>query len=164
MSVTIRILLGVLGGFVLGILAAFFIGVVALPTDEPREVLSDNAPAEEWPGSVSYTNTSTNQIKVVSPVVGTRITSPLSVDGEARGTWFFEGTAPMVVVDWDGKIIGQGYVTALGPWMTEDFVPFAGEMTFEKPFASGRGTLVLQRSNASALPENDAAVEIPIQF
>lgn len=116
-------------------------------------------------GEPSYTNTSEDEIRVSSPVVGQVITSPFTVTGEARGSWFFEATAPMVVVDWDGRIIGEGYVTAVGDWMTDEFVPFEGEVTFTPDISvSSAGALILQKSNASDLPENDAAVEIAISF
>ena len=95
------------------------------------------------------------------------ITSPLTVQGKARGYWFFEANAPLILVDWDGKIIAQSYIKAMTEnWMTEDFVPFEGTLNFELPETTPykRGTLIFQRSNPSGLPENDAAVEIPITF
>ncbi len=48
--------------------------------------------------------------------------------------------------------------------MTEDLVPFSGVIVFDKeeftPYT--RATLILRRHNASGLPENDAAVEVPL--
>ncbi|OGJ59137.1 hypothetical protein A2635_04210 [Candidatus Peribacteria bacterium RIFCSPHIGHO2_01_FULL_51_9] len=103
-------------------------------------------------------------ITVTSPLPGDRITSPLTIKGQARGTWYFEATFPVVLTDWDGLIIAQGYAQAEGEWMTEDFVPFSATLTFEKPAYGERGTLVLQKDNPSGLPEHDDAVEIPIRF
>src|SRR3989344_3347381 len=113
----------------------------------------------------SYTNASPDVIVVTTPASGEEIASPLTVSGEARGTWYFEATFPIVVVDWDGRIIGQGYAEAQGNWMTEDFVPFLGAVAFSADTSvSDRGVGILQRSNASGLPEHDAAVEVPIVF
>ncbi len=103
------------------------------------------------------------------------ISSPLLIEGEARGTWFFEATFPISVVDWDGKIIAEGFGSAVldpsdpkSTWMTEEFVPFKAEIVFETPENIGdfsnRGVIILQKSNASDLPENDDALEIPIRF
>ena len=114
------------------------------------------------------TPSSTEDIIHISvPSPEQKITSPLVVTGEARGYWFFEATAPVLFVDWDGKIIAQSYITAMTEnWMTEDFVPFKGTLNFELPETTPykRGTLIFQKSNPSNLPKNDAAVEIPITF
>ena len=48
--------------------------------------------------------------------------------------------------------------------MTEDFVSYTATLEFETPTYGERGTLILQKDNPSALPENDAAVEVPVFF
>lgn len=109
-------------------------------------------------------------IKISEPKPMTVINSPLTITGEARGTWFFEASAPVVLTDWDGKIIAQGHIEAVGEWMTENFVPFKGTLTFTSPFTAGmqdtmkRGTLILKKDNPSGLPQNDQSLEIPVQF
>lgn len=96
---------------------------------------------------------------------GDVIESPVKIMGEARGPWFFEASFPVYVINWDGLIIGEGIATAEGDWMTEEFVPFSTEITFEKPdLYPERGTLILQKDNPSGLPEHDDALEIPIRF
>ncbi len=113
-------------------------------------------------------------IKVYYPQPGTKISSSLKVTGAARGQWYFEATFPVTVVNWDGLIIGEGYATARPAedkdWMTTEFTPFEGTIKFEKPTIiepgtyNERGAVIFQKSNPSDLPENDAAVEIPILF
>lgn len=109
-------------------------------------------------------------IVVSKPEPLTVIESPLSLAGEARGTWYFEASAPVVLVDWDGRIIAEKYITAEGDWMTTEFVPFTGELTFTSPYNEGdpdfmkRGAVIFQKDNPSGLPENDDALEIPILF
>jgi len=110
----------------------------------------------------SYTNTSSDEIQV-DLTKGAFISSPLTLTGQARGSWLFEATAPVVIVNWDGLIIGQGYIESQSDWMTEDFVPFTGTIEFEKP-EFGDGAVILQAANASGLPEFDKAIEIPIRF
>lgn len=123
---------------------------------------------------------STNGIVVqaFSPNRHEVISSPLSIQGEAPGTWFFEGSAPIVLVNWDGVIVAQGYVEAQDDWMTEDVIAFEGEMTFTDIFPQTeeeldfeqleefmkKGTLILKKSNPSGMPEKDDAIEIPIRF
>jgi hypothetical protein len=103
-------------------------------------------------------------IRIFNPVFGEKISSPLKISGEARGTWFFEASFPIFLVDWDGKIIAQGIATAKGDWMTENFVPFEAELTFEKPSYGERGAIILKKDNPSGLSENDDAIEISILF
>ena len=120
----------------------------------------------EW--TVSYTNASPDFIRNVNITAGGRVSSPLTITGEARGYWFFEASFPVILTDWDGRIIAQHYATADGEWMTEEFVPFETTIEFETPESWGgpvnRGTLILKRDNPSGLPEHDAALEIPVVF
>ncbi|MGM0366103.1 MAG: Gmad2 immunoglobulin-like domain-containing protein [Actinomycetota bacterium] len=104
-----------------------------------------------------------DKIKVYSPEPNQVITSPLIIEGEARGFWFFEADFPIKLLDDSGEIIAGHYATALGDWMTEDFVPFESELEFEKP-QSKTGYLVLERDNPSGLDEHDEELIIPIHF
>jgi hypothetical protein len=103
-------------------------------------------------------------IRLDAPRPNGVVTSPLVIEGEARGYWFFEGDFPVVVTDWDGLIIAENYATAEGEWMTEEFVPFRAVVEFDVPSYSNRGTLILRKDNPSGLPEHDDALEIPILF
>ena len=103
-------------------------------------------------------------IRLNTPRPNQKITSPLTIEGEARGNWFFEGDFPIVLTNWDGLIIAEGYATAQGDWMTEAFVKFKGELKFTKPEYKNNGALILQKDNASGLPEYDDALELPIYF
>lgn len=109
-------------------------------------------------------------INLTSIKDGDVVGSPLLLSGEARGYWFFEGSFPVVLTNWDGLIIAEGFVTAEGEWMTEDFVPFKGELTYTSPYKAGdpdfmkRGSLILKKDNPSGLPEKDDAFEITVFF
>lgn len=104
-----------------------------------------------------------NLIRVMSPVVNAKVSSPLVIAGEARGNWYFEASFPVVLTDWDGKIIAQGIAKAQGDWMTTNFVPFKATLTFTAGAAySKKGTLILKKDNPSGLPQNEDALEIPV--
>ena len=103
-------------------------------------------------------------IIVESPEPGAVISSPLKIRGRARGTWFFEGDFPLILKDQKGLAIAQGFVTARGEWMTKEFVPFEGTLTFEKPAAGTRGVLVFKKDNPTDRPELDDSLEIPVSF
>lgn len=103
-------------------------------------------------------------IRLTTPQPNSTVQSPLTITGEARGTWYFEASFPVVLVDWDGRIIAQGIAQAQSEWMTTEFVPFEAVLTFAAdPNAySNRGALILQKDNPSGLPEHDDALEIPV--
>ncbi|MFH1611974.1 MAG: Gmad2 immunoglobulin-like domain-containing protein [bacterium] len=103
-------------------------------------------------------------VYVVSPKMNQVIQSPLAIEGKAKGTWFFEGDFLVVLVDWDGKIIGEGYVIAQSDWMTEGYVLFKGTLNFNKPSYGDNGTLIFRKDNPSGLPQYDDAFETPIRF
>lgn len=105
-----------------------------------------------------------NLIKVTSPRPNQTIKSPLTITGEARGYWFFEASFPLVLTNWDGLIIAEGYAQAKSEWMTTEFVPFEATLTFvaDKKTDSNKGTLILKKDNSSGLPEHDDALQIPV--
>lgn len=113
-----------------------------------------------WPAG----NCRQDFIVVDSPKPGDAIRSPLKIRGRALGTWFFEGDFPLILKDPKGRIIAQGFVTARGEWMTKEFVPFEGSLTFEKPAAGGRGILIFKKDNPSDRAELDDALELPVSF
>lgn len=110
-----------------------------------------------------YSNASANDI-VVNIAENQTITSPITITGRSRGSWFFEATAPVDIVNWDGLIIGQGYIQAQSDWMTENFVEFSGTIEFEKPTYKNNGSIILRADNPSDLPQNNKSIEIPILF
>ncbi len=113
-------------------------------------------------------NCKSDLIVLDEPLAGGSVTSPLVISGRARGSWFFEASFPISIVDWDGRIIAEHYATAEGEWMTTDFVPFTATIEFESPAGTesfmNRGSLILKKDNPSGLPEHDDALEIPIYF
>jgi len=113
-----------------------------------------------WP----HGNCRSDSILLDSPLPGAHISSPLTVKGRARGTWFFEGDFPLMLRDAQGKNIAAGYATAKGEWMTENFVEFEGTIDFKDTFSNQRGTLVLEKDNPTGLTRYDDALQIPIHF
>ncbi len=100
-------------------------------------------------------------IKVQNLKSNQEIQSPFIIKGEAVGSWFFEATFPVKLLDENGNVIKQTYAQAQGEWMTESFVPFESILTFSIP-KDQKGTLVLRKDNPSGLPENDKEIRIPV--
>lgn len=133
-----------------------------------------NADGQHFTEDIGNAMDKADLITIHTPQPNDVVTSPLEIRGAARGTWFFEATFPVVLVNWDGLIIAEGYAEAVldpndpnSTWMTEDFVAYKATLEFEDPSweedFSKRGSLILQKSNPSGLPENDA-LEIPVSF
>lgn len=123
------------------------------------------APDETGNGDTTPDDTSIEHelISVDSPGVNETVSSPLEITGEARGTWYFEATFPIRIVDADGNELGTHFATAQDEWMTEDFVPFSAELSFAAPNTE-TGELILERANPSGLEENADEVRIPVRF
>ncbi len=110
------------------------------------------------------TTISTADIKITSPKKGATVMSPLTLTGEARGNWFFEASAPVYLEDLNGKKLAQGHIEAVGDWMTTNFVPFKGTLTWTST-STGTTTqarVVFMNDNPSGLPSLQKRVEVPV--
>ncbi|GEM_PF-5753254 len=121
--------------------------------------------SKESPIPLAPTSSSTeSMIIVTSPIPNTLIKSPLTISGEARGMWYFEGTFPIELRDSEGKTIATtSSATTTKEWMTKEFVPFNALLTWTNTTATS-GVLILKRDNPSGVAENDSSVSIPVSF
>ena len=104
-----------------------------------------------------------DEIVLKKPKLNAKVASPLVIEGKAVGGWFFEGSFPVTLFDVNGGVIAKAEAHALGKWTTHAFVPFRAKLEFAPP--DGKlGILVLERYNASGLPENAKEMIIPIEF
>ncbi len=110
----------------------------------------------------SETETISNHIIVSNLVAGDTISTPVLIEGEARGTYYFEGSFPIELLDDEGELIAQGLALAQSDWLSEDFVPFSADLEFSTQASSGY--LVLQNDNPSGLAEYALALTIPVNF
>jgi hypothetical protein len=110
------------------------------------------------------TSSTADLIHVTSVKSGDTVSSPLTVSGEARGTWYFEASFPVQLRDSSGKVIAQNTAQAKSDWMTTNFVPFSVTLTFPKQVSGSKGTLILRKDNPSGRPETEAWIEIPVVF
>lgn len=118
--------------------------------------------ANAKPTSFVTTKGQANIVELLNPMPNQKVSSPLTVSGRARGTWFFEGSFPVILANWDGLIIAEAPAQAQGEWMTEEYVPFSVTLTFDQKQLYDRGSLILKKDNPSGLPEHDDALEIPV--
>lgn len=104
-----------------------------------------------------------DMITITAPRPNATVTSPLSITGTARGSWFFEGVFPVTLTDAQGIVVATGQAHAQGDWMTDAFVSYTAELTYTTA-PSGNGTLTLAKDNPSGLEENDDALIVPVVF
>lgn len=109
------------------------------------------------------------KIIVSSPLPNATLTnSPFYIKGRAVGNWFFEASAPVEVVNWDGLIIGGGYISVDDgyDWMTTEFVPFSGSISYDAsqlgPYKYG--WIIMKKDNPSGEPQFDDSLEFKILF
>lgn len=100
-------------------------------------------------------------IQVVSPHSNQTVSSPIEISGQARGSWYFEASFPVSLIDAQGNILAQAPMSAQGEWMTTSFVPFKGSISYQSA-ATTSAILVLENDNPSGMPENQKRIEIPL--
>lgn len=113
--------------------------------------------------SSSAASVANADIALAAPLPDALVTSPLTVTGEARGSWYFEASFPVKLLDANGNVLAQAPAQAQADWMTTDFVPFLATLTFPTP-ATATGTLVLEKDNPSGMPQNAATITVPVNF
>lgn len=102
-------------------------------------------------------------IRVDMPLPNVLVQSPIVVKGQARGSWYFEGSFPVKIFDANGKQLGQVPAQAKSDWQTEDFVLFEASLIFDAP-TTETGTVVFQNANPSGLVQNNRSVSVPVYF
>lgn len=104
----------------------------------------------------------TAEIIITKPQPEEIITSPLTVEGQAKGNWFFEANLPVKLMTPNNQAIAVVGGQAESDWMTDKMVPFKATLNFTTVATSGY--LVVSKDNPSGLPQNDASFEIPVRF
>src|SRR3989344_944214 len=120
-------------------------------------------PSGEFSGDPIARNAYPDLIQVDAPKAYAVIASPLTVTGKARGSWYFEASFPVRLLDANGTELAVTPAQAKGEWMTEDFVPFEATLTFNTP-TTKTGTLILHNDNPSGDPAYDKEIRIPVTF
>jgi hypothetical protein len=175
MNKTTAILLGIIvAALAIWALTAYKVDINPTDTPTPTSTVASSAsPSASSLPTVSSTVTTvptrtmtpgkTNLITLSSPKINTVVHSPLTLTGQARGTWYFEASFPVKIYNANGKQHGSNAAQAQGEWMTTNFVPFSATLTFSTP-GTATGYIVLEKDNPSGLSQNDDELLIPIRF
>ncbi len=136
---------------------------------QKEDVLMDTDISNEEEVLENPAQTLSHEMVVVNtPMQDEKISSPLRVEGTARGGWFFEGSFPIDITDEEGNIIAQKYATVKegNDWMVgkEVEVPFEGEIEFTVPEGITEGFVVFKKDNPSDKRELDDQFVLPVKF
>lgn len=137
--------------------------------DAGYPIMESYPPRCAVPGGKSFTQYIGNELEfsdeilISTPRPNQEITLPFVIKGKARGNWFFEANFSGELFDANKKSLGVVILTATDDWMSEDFVPFEGEMKFAKP-DTPTGELIIKNANPSGLYENEKKLIIPVNF
>jgi glucose/arabinose dehydrogenase len=119
------------------------------------------APALSQPKPTA--STSQLLVRLNSPEKNQVIKSPLVVNGQARGVWFFEGLVGVSLLDGQGQQIAETEARALADWKTVDYVPFRAVLEFDQP-QTATGTLLIKRLQPPAEEAKEFIFKAPIRF
>ncbi len=147
----IKILFVILG---LLILAALILIIIAR-----QKLQRQSGPVLQEAGSQLLAD----EIIVAQPLAGQTLASPITLSGRARGSWFFEASFPVQLLDEDGSVLGAAAVTAQSDWQTQDYVPFSGSLSFTRPKGK-TGSLIFRNDNPSGSPQNQKEFRLKVNF
>lgn len=100
-------------------------------------------------------------VKVENIEANQPITSPLTIKGEARSDWFFEGVFPIKLVAENGTELGSTQAKAATDWTVPGNIEFSAVLKYKKS-TSTAGILIFSKDNPSGLLQNEAAYAIPV--
>lgn len=121
-----------------------------------------NTNREGLAGEGSINNQPAPEVIISEPAIDGLVASPLKVNGQAKGNWFFEAVLPVKLFTAAGEELASTSGRAQSNWMTDQLVPFSATLNFTTTATSGY--LLVARDNPSGLPENAAEVKIPVNF
>lgn len=102
-------------------------------------------------------------IKLDNLLSASLVKSPLTINGQAPGSWFFEATFPVRIFDSNNRELGATTAKAQADWMTDKPVAFTASLSFKRP-ATKTGYIVFANDNPSGLAENEKKFTLMVSF
>jgi len=104
-----------------------------------------------------------DSIKVSNIQPNEKVANPIKIVGQAKGTWFFEGSFPIKLISETGEELASTTAKAQGDWMTDTMVDFKASLKYSKT-TSTKAILIFEKDNPSGLPQNEAAFALPVDL
>ncbi len=103
------------------------------------------------------------EIIVNQPGLGAVISSPVVVNGQAPGTWFFEAVLPMSIETAAGEVLAEEIFVTDQDWMTEELIDFSLDIEFDTA-DTNLGSLKIIKNDVSDIPRNKNFFYLPVRF
>lgn len=103
---------------------------------------------------------SNDEVRVYSPIELSYVNSPMYIEGDALGSWYWEGTFNIELRSQNGDVIGSTLAQTEEDWMQEGYVRFTATMVYDTD--EKIGDLVFIKENPPGLPENDDEYSISV--
>lgn len=94
---------------------------------------------------------------------GAHVSGVMTVNGSVKNAYFFEANIIVNILDANQNVLRTGHGTATTDWMTVDPVSFTANLDFTG-LATGPGFIEIHNDNASALPQNDKHILVPVSI
>lgn len=132
------------------------------PDKTPNEQESDNSDTSDEDEILLISDKGDN-IYIKEPKKNASIECNSKLIGTAKGSWFFEGSFPVLIFTKEGELIKSSYASATEDWMTDDYVDFEVEVNCAE--CEGKELeIMLNKDNPSGLEANEDRVSIDISF
>jgi hypothetical protein len=139
--------------------------LILVPAPKPPIGIATSTPPSSIFSSSTLNAGIADLITIDSPVPGDTVgSSSVVVSGSARGSWYFEASFPVELLDAGGTVLAQGPAQAQSDWMTTDFVAFTATLSYPPQPHGAHGTLILKNDNPSGDPARAKEVSIPVVF
>jgi len=92
---------------------------------------------------------------VYSPKNNQEVTSPIQISGKIPGTWFFEGSFPIQLLNSNGDVIATAIAKTSSDWATTSIIDFSATLEYPKATTTDRGLIMLKNDNPSGDPKLD---------
>jgi hypothetical protein len=126
------------------------------PTSTPTATVAPQTKFTSEKG-VAVTITSPSNMQKLSPCsLGVS-----TLKGHITGSWYFEGSFPVKLLDENGNVVSTLVAQSSGNWMTSNQVNFSAVLTCETGNCPEKGTIVLEKDDPSGLAANADKISIP---
>lgn len=147
--------------FSIALVVLIVIAFVLLLTYQPKSL--NNDALNNMVVDNNQPTDNSQDVFIDQPKMNSKISSHVKLSGRIRGTWFFEASLPIKIVDGNGQVLGSGTAQAQDSWMTEDLVRFTAEINFLPP-ETATGQIIIEADNPSGDPLRDRNFIVPVSF
>ncbi len=103
------------------------------------------------------------EVSLNQPELGAQIESPVTVQGKAPGTWFFEAALPVEIETAGGQILAEDIFITEQDWMTDELLDFEINLDYSDPEVNF-GFIKVIKNDVSDIPRNKHFFYWPVRF